>query len=79
MKEKEIKSLKRKTKKWWDSLTPKEREGLKRAGMVGVGGTGIALALTYNPEALPLACLPTATYNNRGRLGKAYQKIRKVI
>jgi len=71
---KETESIKKKAKKFWKGLTPKEKEGLKRAGMVGVGGAGIALALTYDPEALPLAWLPTASYINRERIKKALQK-----
>lgn len=67
-------SEKDKIKKWWKSLNPKEREGLKKAGAVGIGGAGLALALTYDPEALPLAWLPTASYINRMKIKKALQK-----
>lgn len=66
--------LEEKAKRFWKGLTPREKEGLKRAGMVSVGGAGIALALTYDPEALPLAWLPTASYINRMRIKKALQK-----
>jgi hypothetical protein len=67
-------SEKEKLKKFWKSLTPKEKEGMKRLGAVGIGGAGLALALTYDPEALPLAWLPTATYIQRMRIKKALQK-----
>lgn len=71
---KETEAIKKKAKKFWKGLTPKEKEGLKRAGMVGVGGAGLALALTFEPQALPLAWLPTASYIQRERIKKALQK-----
>jgi len=76
---KETESIKKKAKKFWKGLTPKEKEGLKRAGMVGIGGAGIALALAYDPEALPVAFLPASTYINRGRIQKVYKKIKEVV
>jgi hypothetical protein len=75
-------SEKEKFKKWWKSLNPREKEGMKRLGVVGAEGAGIALALTYEPQALPIVVLPASTYINRMRIKKALQKahiLKKVI
>jgi len=74
---KETESIKKKAKNFWKKLTPKEKEGLRRMGAVGIGGAGIALA--YDPEALPVAFLPASTYINRGRIQKVYKKIKEVV
>lgn len=76
---KEMDSLKQKAKKFWKKLTPREREGLKRAGVVSAEGAGIALALAFEPQALPIATMPASLYINRQRLGKVYKKIKEVV
>lgn len=70
----EIESVKKKAKRFWAKLTPREREGIKRAGVVSAEGAGIALALAYEPQALPIVVLPASTYINRERIKKALRK-----
>ena len=57
------------------SLNPKEKEGMKRMIAVGMGGTGLAMAIAYNPEAMPLAFLPTSGYIQRERIKSALRKL----
>lgn len=68
-----------KVEKWWKSLTPKEKEGMRRLGAVGLGGAGVALAVAYDPEAIGTAMLPTNLYIHRLRIKKALGKLRRVV
>jgi hypothetical protein len=60
---------------WWASLTPKEKEGMRRMGAVGLGGAGLAMAIAYNPEAMPLAFIPTNLYIQRMKIRSALEKL----
>lgn len=70
---------KKKINKWWKSLTPREREGMKRLGAVGLGGAGVALAVAYEPQAIGTAMFPTNLYIHRIGIKKALGKLRRVV
>lgn len=67
-----------KIEKWWHSLNPKEREGMKRLALAGMGGVALAAAMEYNPDAIPLAMIPLNAYVHRKRFQKIAEKLHLV-
>ena len=75
---KELGIAEHKIKAWWTSLTPKEKEGMTKLSLAGMGGVAIALALEYDPDVLPLTMIPLNAYINRNRFRKIAQKLHLV-
>jgi hypothetical protein len=64
--------------RWWKSLTPDEKKGMKRMAVVGYAGAGVATIL--NPEATPLFVGASNLYLRPDRaIRSGLKKLRKVI